>query len=407
MSTDFVVALDIGTTKISVLVGEVDENRKVRVLGASAWPSEGIRKGVVVDIEKATHSIRSAVDDAEKMAGVEITGACVGISGPHIQSYSSKGVIGLPANRKEVTGKDVDRVTEAATSFSLPSDREIIHALPQDFIVDDQNGIKDPVGMSGMRLEAEVHIITALKMPLENQLKVVKKAGLDVIDVYFSPLASARALLSEEEREMGCVLLDVGGGVTNYLLYQAGCIRSSGVIVGGGINVTNDIAIGLRVHTSVAEELKLRSGLALSSLAGEDEVVMIPGSSGTGKEIRRQIIAAIMEPRYEEIFTMVKRRIAQLPYYRMLGGGVVLTGGGSMVEGVEHVAEQVFDLPVRRAKPSRLEGLGEVVNTEDWSAGVGLLMMGIEKMEETGFSRGAFWGLEGIFKELKKIASFF
>jgi len=405
MSADFVVGLDIGTTTISVLIGEVDENGKLRVIGASAWPSEGIRKGVVVDIEKATRSIRSAVDEAERMAGVEVEGVCVGLSGPHIQSFRSRGVIAIPVNRSEVTRKDVERVTEAASSINLPMDREIIHALPQDFLVDDQNGIKDPVGMSGMRLEAEVHIVTALKMPLENQLKVIKRAGLEVIDVFFSPIAAAKALLTEEEKEMGCVLLDIGGGVTNYLLYQAGCIRSSGVVVGGGINVTNDLAIGLRVHTSVAETLKIQSGLALASLAGDDDVALVPGPDG-GREVRRQIIGAIIEPRYEEIFTIVKRRISNMPYYKMLGGGIVLTGGGSMVEGVEHVAEQVFDLPVRKARPYGLEGLSEVVCGEDWGTVVGLLMMGIDKLNERAYRRSTR-GFEGLFKGLKKIASFF
>ncbi len=406
MSSEFVVGTDLGTTKVSVLIGEVNSRGEIRVIGAGTCPSEGVKKGVVVNIDKASECVRRAKAEAEKMAGVEIRGVCVGVSGSHVRSFNSRGVIAIPSSRREITARDVKRVVEAGRSITLPHDREIIHAIPQDFVVDSQGGIRDPIGMSAMRLEADVHIVTGLSTPIENLSKVLKKAGLEIIDLVFEPIAATRAVLSPEEMESGSLLVDIGGGVTNYALTFGGCVRNSGVIAAGGTHITRDLAIGLRTPASVAEELKKEHGIALTSMAGEDETVEVPGVSGRkGQKVGMQIIAAIIEPRCEEIFTMVKKAVSHDEYYRMLGGGIVLTGGSVCIRGMEGVAEQVFDLPVRMGHPSGLEGLVEVVCDEEWSMGVGLLMYGRDNI--VGSVRGGKERLRWMIDGLRRIASLF
>lgn len=407
MSSEFVVGLDMGTTKVAVLIGEFGPDGETKIIGAGASPSAGMKKGVVVDMEMAAESVRKAAAEAEAMAGVEIRGVCAGVSGPHVRSFNSRGSIGVPTGRREVIAKDVDKVTEAARSITLPFDREIVHALPQDFVVDNHAGIRDPIGMSAMRLEAEVHIVTALGMPLENQVKVCKKAGLEVVDMVFEPFAAARSVLTREESEMGALLVDIGGGITNYALYYGGCVRASGVVPAGGVNVTNDLAVGLRTPASVADELKKSHGLALASLATDEETIQVPAVGGReGREVRRQILAAIIEPRSEEIFTMVKKAVSADPFYRMLGAGIVLTGGGSRLRGMDGVAEEVFDLPVRVGKVSHLEGLSELVDREEWTTGVGLLLCGRDRMLERG-EYGTVDRFKLVIGNLRKIASFF
>ncbi len=407
MSSEFVVGLDMGTTKVAVLIGEFGPDGETKIIGAGASPSEGMKKGVVVDMEMAAESVRKATAEAEAMAGVEIRGVCAGVSGPHVRSFNSRGVVGVPTGRREVIAKDVDKVTEAARSITLPFDREIVHALPQDFVVDNHAGIRDPIGMSAMRLEAEVHIVTALGMPLENQVKVCKKAGLDVVDMVFEPFAAARSILTREESEMGALLVDIGGGITNYALYCGGCVRASGVVAAGGVNVTNDLAVGLRTPALVADELKKSHGLALASLATDEETIRVPAVGGReGREVRRQILAAIIEPRSEEIFTMVKKAVSADPFYRMLGAGIVLTGGGARLRGMDGVAEEVFDLPVRVGKVSRLEGLSELVDREEWTTAVGLLLCGRDRMLERG-EYGTVDRFKLVIGNLRRIASFF
>jgi cell division protein FtsA len=407
MSSDFVVGLDMGTTKVAVLIGEFGADGRTKIIGAGASPSEGMKKGVVVDMDIAAESVRKAVAEAEAMAGVEVRGVCAGVSGSHIRSFNSRGVIAVPTSRREVVGKDVEKVTEAARSITLPFDREIVHALPQDFVVDNHPGIRDPIGMSAMRLEAEVHIVTALGMPLENQTKVCKKAGLEVMDMVFEPFASARAVLTKDEMEMGCLLVDIGGGVTGYALYYGGCVRASGVVAVGGANVTNDLAVGLRTPASVAEEIKRNHGLALTSLATDEEAIEVPAvGDRPGRHLRKQIIAAIIEPRSEEIFSMVKKAVSADPFYRLLGAGIVLTGGGARLRGMDGVAEEVFDLPVRIGTVSSLDGLSELVDRGEWTTGVGLLLSGRDRMLEHG-AYGAMDRFKWMIGSLRRIASFF
>ena len=395
----------MGTTKISVLIGEVGPEGDVRIIGVGTSISEGIKKGIVVNIDAAADCVIRARIGAEKMAGVEICGVCAGISGAHVKSFNSRGVIAIPTSKREVAAKDVTRVTEASRSIALPYDREILHTIPQDFVVDDQDGIRDPVGMSAMRLEAEVHIVTGQITQIENLSKVLKKAGLEIVDLVFEPVATSKAVLTEEEIDCGALLVDVGGGVTSFALFHGGCIRSSGAVPIGGMQVTGDLAIGLRTPASVAEVLKREHGVALPELAGDEETVMVPGIGGRrGQEVRKQIIAAIIEPRCEEIFTMVKQTVAGDPYYRMLGGGIVLTGGGSKMRGMAELGEQVFDLPVRKAAPGGLDGLAEIVCEEGWSAGVGMLLHGRDGLARSGETRRH---LKKMFGRLKRIASLF
>jgi cell division protein FtsA len=409
MSSEFIVSIDIGSTKVAVLIGELGAEETVRIIGAGHRPCEGMKKGVVVNIEQVAACIREARAEAEKMAGVEIHGVCASVSGSHIRSFNSGGVIAIPMSRREVTRRDIERVTEAARNITLPVDREILHAIPQDFIVDNHRDIRDPVGMSAMRLEAGVHIVTAESMTVENFVKAIRKAGLELINTVFEPLAAARAVLSEEEMEGGCLLIDSGGGVTSFVLYHGGCVRCTGVIAVGGANITNDLAIGLRVPASAAEWIKQEHGVALTALAGEDEAVELPpGRTQGGREIRTQIIASIIEPRCEEIFTMVKRAVSTNPFYRLLGGGVVLTGGGACLSGIGSVAEQVMSMPVRIGRPQGLTGLVEVAGDESFSCGAGLLLY-----ERDSILDGGLTGRDGgrrfgwMIERLKRIASLF
>jgi cell division protein FtsA len=407
MSSEFVVGLDMGTTKVAVCIGEFTSEGETRIVGAGSAPAEGIKKGVVVNMDQAADSVRAAVSQAERMAGVEIRGVCAGISGPHMRSFNSRGVIAIPTSRREVCARDVDKVIEAARSITLPFDRDIVHSLSQDFVVDNQAGIHDPVGMSAARLEADVHIVTALTMPLENMLKVSKKIGLEIVDMVFDPLAAARAVLTRDEMNMGSLLIDVGGAVTNYALYYGGTVRVSGVVAAGGVNVTNDLAVGLRTPAAVAEDLKLAHGLALASLAGDEETIMVPGAGGReSREVRTQILAAIIEPRSEEIFTMVKKAVSGDPFYRLLGAGVVLAGGGSRLRGMDGVAEEVFGLPVRIGRPANLMGLSELVDSAEWTTGIGLLLTGRDRMAEHGFD-GPAGRVKWMVNQVRRIAGLF
>ncbi len=407
MSSEFVVGLDVGSTKVSVLIGELTAEGETRIIGAGTAPAGGVKKGVIVDIEEAADGVRAAVAEAERMAGVDIRGVCASICGPHIRSFSSRGVIALPANRREVAVRDIDKVTAAARGITLPLDREIVHSLPQDFVVDNHAGIRDPIGMSAMRLEADVHIVTSLGMPLDNLVKVCKKTGLEIIDMVFDPFAAARAVLTREETDLGCLLVDVGGGVTSYALYYGGTVRASGVVAAGGANVTNDLAVGLRTSPAVAEQLKLSHGVALTSLAGEDEEIMVPAAGDRSpRSIRTQILAAIIEPRTEEIFTMVKKQVIGEPFYRLLGAGIVLSGGGSRLRGMDRVAEEVFDLPIRTGRAGNLMGLSELVDSAEWTTGIGLLLWGGDALAAQGFG-GPAERVRWMFHRIKQMASLF
>jgi cell division protein FtsA len=328
---------------------------------------------VVVNLEKTTRSIQYAVQEAERMSGRTIRGVFAGIAGDHIRGINSRGVIAVSRKDAEIRPHDLERVIEAAKAVAIPADREILHVLPQEFIVDDQDGIRDPVGMSGVRLEAEVHIITGAASACRNVIRAAERAGLEVEELVLEPLASADAVLTQDERDLGVALLDIGGGTTDVAIFYEGSVRHTAVIGLGGSNVTNDLAIGLRTPVERAEQLKLQSGCALTSMVRPQEVVQVPSVGGrSDREVSRHMLAMMIEPRIEEIFELSKKEIRTNHIADLLGAGVVLTGGASSLMGMPELAEQVFDLPVRRGFPMGITGLTEAVCDPRFATGVGL-----------------------------------
>jgi cell division protein FtsA len=384
MSRDnLVVGLDIGTTKIAALVGELDQSDKFKLVGFGTHPSEGLRKGVVVNLEKTVDSIIGAIQDAELMVGQKIESVYAGIAGDHIKGINSRGVIAVKGSDSEISAADVDRVIDAARAVAIPLDREIIHVLPQEFIVDDQSGIKDPLGMSGVRLEADVHIVTGAIISAQNIYKSIRRAGLEVKELVLQPLASSYALLSPDEEELGVLLIDLGGGTTDIALFYDGCLRHTAVVGLGGKNITNDIAIGLRTPVDQAEILKRNFGCALTRLVDPNEMIGVPGVGGRSpKEISRSVLAAIIEPRVEEIYSLVLKEIRRTEFADCLAAGIVLTGGGSLMPGMVELAEQVFDMPTKVGCPTGIEGLSDIISNPMHSTGVGLLLWGVRKPEE-------------------------
>jgi cell division protein FtsA len=401
---NLIVSLDIGTTKIAVIISELQESGEPKIVGIGTSRSEGLKRGVVINLEKTVESIAQAVEDAELMAGVKVNSVFAGIAGDHIRSINSRGVIAISRSGNEIVPSDVERVINAARTVALPMDREIIHVLPQEYTVDDQSGIKDPVGMSGARLEAEVHIVTGAVTSAQNVYRSVKKAGLEVCDFVLQPLASSYALLSPDEEELGVALIDLGGGTTDVAIFHDGSIRHTAVIGVGGKNVTNDIAIGLRTPVEQAEEIKKSYGCALSTLVDSDETINVPGVAGREpKEISRSVLAAIIEPRAEETFSLVLREMKKTNYSELLGTGVVLTGGGSLMQGMVELAEQIFDMPAKKGVPQGFTGMVEVASTPVHSTGVGLILYGLEQMKDERSKGGA--QDKGWFRRMKKLFS--
>jgi len=374
MTGEIIVGLDIGTTKICAVVGEVRDDA-VEIIGMGSHPSDGLRKGVVINIEHTVDSIKEAIEEAETMAGCEISSVYAGIAGGHIKGFNTPGVIAL--KEKEVTKKDIEHVIEAASAVAIPMDREVIHTLVQEFIVDDQDGIMDPLGMAGVRLEAKVHIVTGAVTSAQNIIKCANKAGLDVYDIVLEPLASSEAVLTKEERNLGVALIDFGGGTTDMALFSRGAIRHTSVLALGGDNLTYDIAVGLRTPKLEAEKIKIKYGCALSSLIGRDETIEVPGVGGRKpRTLSRQILGEILEPRVEEIFSLIYNELASAGYENMLGSGVVVTGGSAELPGVSELAEQVFDAPARAGYPQGILGLTDLVNKPMYSTAVGLVLYG-------------------------------
>lgn len=374
-----IVGLDLGTTKIACVIAEVDRD-ELRIVGVGTCPSnEGLRRGVVVNLEKTARAIDKAVSEAELMAGVKIDSVYAGIAGDHIRSINSRGVIAVSRSGNEISQADVDRVIDAARAVAIPMDREILHVIPQGFIVDDQEGIKDPIGMSGVRLEAEVHIVTGAVNSAENIYKSIKRSGLKVHDLVLQPLASSYAVLTPDEKAIGVALLDIGGGTTDIALFYDGSIRHTAVIGLGGYNLTNDIAIGLHTPTEIAEEIKKKYGSAALSQVREDEIIAVSGVGGRGeREVSRQVLAQIIEPRMEEILGLALREIKRTDEAEMLGAGVVLTGGASKMPGAAALAEQVFNHPVRVGEPKGFGGVTDMVKDPMYATAVGLVMYGYE-----------------------------
>lgn len=377
---NLVVGLDIGTTKICAIVGEVRDGNRIDIIGIGSHPSRGLRKGVVVNIESTVESIKKAVEEAELMAGVEIKAVYAGIAGGHIKGFNSRGVIAV--KDKEINKADIERVIDAARAVAIPLDREVLHILPQEFIIDDQDGIKEPLGMSGIRLEAEVHIVTGAVTSVQNIVKSCQRAGLEVLDIILEPLASGEAVLTQEEKDLGVAVADVGGGTTDIAIFLDGSIRHTAVLAIGGNHLTNDIAIGLRTPGIEAEKIKKKYGCALTSLVMDDETIEVPSIGGRSPRVlSRQVLSEIIQPRAEEIFELVNREIKKTGYEDIIASGVVLTGGTAIMEGIPEVAENILDLPVRRGKPVNIGGLVDIVNSPMYATGVGLVLYGAK--EET------------------------
>lgn len=382
---NLIAGLDIGTTKIVAIIAEPDDDGTLRILGIGKSPSLGLRRGVVVNLEKTIRSIEDALDSAERLAGVEIGSVFAGIAGDHIRSINSRGVIAVSRKGNEITQADVDRVVDAAKAIALPMDREIIHVIPQEFIVDDQPGIKDPVGMAGVRLEGEIHIITGAVTSAQNIYKSVQRAGVEVQDLVLQPLATSYSVLSDDEKELGVAVLDLGGGTADLAVFYDGSIRHTAVIGLGGENVTNDVAIGLRTPRDQAELIKIEHGVSLQAMVDADERIEVPGVGGRPpREVSRDVLAAIIEPRMEEIFQLTLREIQRSEFADLLTTGIVITGGGAMIDGACELAEQVFDLPVKLGIPTGVAGLSEEVMTPVYATAVGLLQYAMQE----GHGRG-------------------
>jgi cell division protein FtsA len=384
---DPIVGLDVGTTKICAVIAEPrgdggasPEGRALEVIGVGTAPSRGLRRGVVVNIESTVEAIKQAVAEAEQMAGVEVAGVYAGVAGGHIKSLNSRGVVAVSGKDREVSALDVERVIEAARAISLPQDREIIHVLPQTFTVDDGDGVREPVGMSGVRLEVEVHVVTGLVTAVQNVVRSVNRAGLAVHDVVLEPIASSESVLLPDEKELGVVLIDIGGGTTDVALFRDGAVWHTGILPLGGDHITNDIAVGLRTPVGDAEELKKRWGCALTALVPAEETIDVPSVGGRKpRQLSRQVLSEIVQPRIEEIFTLVARDLNRAGFHDAAAAGIVVTGGSSIMEGVPELAERVFDQPVRRGIPGHVGRLADMVSSPIHATAVGLAIYGLRR----------------------------
>ena len=378
---NLLVALDIGTSKIVVLVGEITNDKKVEVIGIGQHASNGLKKGVVVNIEATVQSIQRAVEEAELMAGCEIHSAFTGIAGSHIRSLNSHGIVAIQDN--EVTPYDVERVIDAARAVAIPADQKILHILPQDFIIDNQDGIKEPIGMSGVRLEAKVHLITGAVSAAQNIVKCVKRCGLEVSDIILEQLASSYSVLTEDEKELGVCLIDIGGGTTDLAVFVNGSIRHTAVIPIAGNQVTNDIAVALRTPTQYAEKLKLQYGCAQTKLADNKQPIEVrsPGDR-QGKQSSVRALAEVIEARYEELFSLVAAELRRSGLEDAVAAGAVITGGGAQITGLAPLAEQTLNMPVRIGRPVDVLGMGEQLNSPVYSTSVGLLIYGLNQQDD-------------------------
>ena len=371
---NIIVGLDVGTTKISAIVGEVNDNG-VEIIGIGTQPSRGMRKGVVINIDATVESIRKAVEEAELMAGAQITSVYCAIAGSHIRGFNSHGIVAV--KNREVQESDVKRVLDAARAVAIPMDREVLHVLPQEYIVDEQDGIMEPLGMSGVRLEAKVHIVTAAVTSTQNIIRCCNRTGLEVKDIVLGQLAASEAVLIPDEKELGAVLVDIGGGTTDLVVFSQGAVRQTAVFGLGGNHLTNDIAVGLRTPLVESEKIKTKYGCALTAMVKKEEMIEVPSVGGRrARNLSRQILAEIIEPRMEEIFSLVHREILKSGYENLIPSGVVLTGGTASLEGLPELVEQIFNLPVRRGYPAGVGGLMDVVNNPMYATGVGLVLYG-------------------------------
>lgn len=378
-----IVGLDIGTSKVVAIVGSVTSDKRIEVVGIGSHPSRGLKKGVVVNIESTVQSIQRAIEEAELMAGCQIHSVYAGIAGSHISSMNSHGIVAV--KDREVEHADIDRVLDAAKAVAIPADQKILHVLPQEYVIDQQEGIKEPVGMAGVRLEAKVHLVTGAMNAAQNIDKCVRRCNLDVDDIILEQLASSYSVLTDDEKELGVCMVDIGGGTTDIAIFTEGSIRHTAVIPIAGDQVTNDIAMALRTPTQHAEDIKIKYACALTQLAGADETIKVPSVGDRApRDLSRQALAEVVEPRYDELFTLVQAELRRSGFEDLVAAGLVLTGGTSKMEGVVELAEEIFHMPVRLASPQGVSGLTDVINNPIYSTAVGLLLYG-EKQQREGF----------------------
>jgi len=400
MDKRLIVGLDIGTSKVVAIVGEVEEDGQLEVIGFGMHPSRGLKKGVVVNIESTVNSIQRAVEEAELMAGCEINQVFAGIAGSHVRSLNSHGIVAI--RDREVAQSDVERVIDAARAVAIPADQRILHVLPQEFIIDGQEGIREPIGMSGVRLEARVHMVTGAASAAQNIVKCVQRCGLEVEDIVLEQLASSYAVLTEDERELGICLVDIGGGTTDIAVFNNGAIRHTAVIPIAGDQVTNDIAISMRTPTLYAEEIKVKYACALSQLANLDETIEVPSvGDRPPRRLARQTLAEVVEPRYEELFGLIRDELRRSGFEDMIAAGVVLTGGSAKMEGAVELAEEVFHMPVRLGIPQHVRGMGDVVRNPIHATGVGLLLYGRDKLERSADDAPVTGGIRDVWERMK------
>lgn len=376
---NMIVGLDIGTSKVVAIVGKRKMDGAIEVVGIGSHPSRGLKRGVVVNIETTVQAIQRAVEEAELMAGCRIHSVFAGIAGSHIRSMNSHGIVAI--RDREVTQADIDRVIDAAQAVAIPADQKILHILPQEFVIDNQEGIKEPMGMSGVRLEAKVHLVTCAVNAAQNIEKCVRRCNLDVDDIILEQLASSYAVLTDDEKELGVCVVDIGGGTTDIAIFTGGAIRHTAVIPIAGDQVTNDIAMALRTPTQNAEEIKIKYACALAQLAGAEETIKVPSvGERPPRDLSRQALAEVVEPRYEELFTLVQSELRRSGFEDLIPAGIVLTGGSSAMEGVVELAEEIFHMPVRLAAPQGVTGMTDVVNNPIYATGVGLLIYGFRQL---------------------------
>jgi cell division protein FtsA len=392
---DLIVGIDIGTSKVVTLVGEMSPDGKLNVIGFGSHPSQGLKRGVVVNIESTVQSIQRSVEDAELMSGCEIYTAYTGIAGSHIRSLNSHGMVAIRDN--EVTLSDIDRVIDAAKAVAIPADQRILHVLPQEFIIDSQDSIREPQGMSGVRLEAKVHIVTGAVSAAQNIVKCMKRCGLSTSDIVLEQFASSQSILTEDEKELGICMIDIGGGTSDIAVFTNGAIRHTAVIPIAGDQVTNDIAIALRTPTRNAEDIKIKFGCALQEMVDPNEMIDIPTMGDrAGRSIPRRALVEVIEARYEELFTLAYQELKRSGLEGFAAAGIVLTGGASKIEGAQELAERIFNMPVRIGRPYNVTGMPDIINNPIYATGVGLLMYGYQQRQtqrDTGLQQPSMKGL--------------
>ncbi len=376
-----IVGLDIGTSKVVAIVGEISAEGELEIVGIGSHRSSGLKKGVVVNIESTVQSIQRAIEEAELMAGCQIHSVYAGIAGSHIRSLNSHGIVAIKG--REVFSQDLDRVIDAAQAVAIPADQKILHILPQEYLIDEQEGVKEPMGMSGVRLEAKVHLVTCAVNAAQNIEKCIRRCGLEVEDIILEQLASSYAVLTDDEKELGVCMVDIGGGTTDIAIFTEGSIRHTGVIPIAGDQVTNDIAMALRTPTPHAEEIKIKYACALAKLTGPEETIKVPSvGDREPRDLSRQALAEVVEPRYDELFTLVQAELRRSGFEDLVAAGIVLTGGTSKMEGVIELAEEIFHMPVRLGTPQNVSGLTDIVNNPIYSTGVGLLQYARQQQNE-------------------------